>query len=197
MTTTFRRSQLGLALALGLLMSGCSNEQDPEVSTGNPAGAESTIPSSAVKPEEDAPPGAGAPPITSQRSSAAPKPPAPEPQPSNHGRRTDAGRLEQGPTEGPRCDLHVLASDINESNMVDSLVFTFCDGRWANVSQADTSVGNWLVRDPENDDSPWAWLEVDGAGDGNQVAQNCFKKETVEAHQPVPDYVRENIQICP
>lgn len=186
MNFRFRQRYAALALVSGLMLSACSSDSESQdVATGDPAGAETTMPATAVTPEQDAPPGAGAPPVVT--SSATPT------------SARDASSVAKPDPEnlvGPRCDLPTIAKDVGEAGTEQDLVLDYCNGSWAHVSQANSSVGNWLVRSADKEDDPWAWLEVDGRQSVDNTDQNCFNRQTIEAHRPVPEQVWENVVLC-
>lgn len=183
MTSRFLAITAAAALSVTALTACGSGGEEETVGTTQPQAAESTTPSSVVQPSEsDRPWTSEEPTSTIDRPGEAPVAPAP-------GASASPGEQTAPAAE---CSVGTIAADVGEQPIQDQMVLESCDGHWANVALQSTGVNSWAVRV----DDRWQWLEADGRSQAQGLAEDCYLRETIDAHAPVPPEGKESLRIC-
>lgn len=173
------------ALAAASALVACAGERQPDaVATSEPAAAAATTPSSIVRPAESYRPWqADGPSSTTAR-------PSPGATATGVTGATVAPADQVGGADG--CDIPTIARDVGEQGSAQQMILGFCDGRWAQVSLQSAGLESWAVREG----GQWTWLQADGYSPGQSLNNDCYRADTLAAHQPVPAPARENLPVC-
>lgn len=183
MTSRFLAISAAAALSATALTACGPGDEGETVGTTQPQAAESTTPSSVVQPSESERPWeSGEPTATIDRPGEAPVSPAPG--------VTASPDKQTAPATG--CSVGAIAADVGEQAVQDQMVLGSCDGRWANVALQSTGVNSWAVRV----DDRWQWLEADGRSQAQGLADDCYLRETIDAHAPVPAEAKDSLRVC-